>query len=1190
MIPPEPDTHNNILASENNDLISLLYVDDEEDLLTLGKIFLERTGEFKVETQTSATVALRSRIIQSYDAIISDYQMPGMDGIEFLKTVREQYGDIPFILFTGRGREEVVIEAINNGADFYIQKGGDPKPQFAELSHKVKQAVRRKQAEDERLTQFNELIQTKKALQESESKFRAIIETSPDVIWELTLEGIFTYVSPRSSDIFGFHPEELIGTSVFSFFTPEGKDIVQVLLADTTHRKPGLTTFDIPAIIKDGSVRIFNCRSYPLMSTDGMMIGFRGVTSDVTEKIQYIKALHESEVRLRSFIESTSEAVSLIDEDGKVIEWNASSEKLTGIRKEEALGSYLWDITYRMLPLKYQNDASRMKIKQKVLSSLKTGIPFFKKPHLFESIHQDGTRIFTKRIVFPIKTEKGYRFGSLAQDVSDERRMAEALQESEKRFRGMAERSSDLILILDKDMKPTYVSPSSRWIIGYEPEELIGKSPEFALTTLFSQAGSYLSNAIYKTLHGEIAENVEIQVTKKDGTLIFVNLHAIPIILHGLVTGVQVSMRDITQNKIIELALRDSEEKFGTVFRLNPVPLTLVSLIENVFTDVNDAFLAGTGYTRDEVIGQHPDTLGIFADITEYNRLASELRKKHIVRGMEVKSRLKTGEIRFVKFSSSRIYIQGKPQILSIVEDINEQKAAESAVNAIVSGIVGTTGKESLDRISESITKWLSADCVMIGEITPDKEHVHVLSMILDDKKVLDYSYQLKGTPSDEVIKKGFVFYPANSGVHFPDCKPLAGLQIQGYIGVPLKNSYGEIVGILSILSQNPFIDKIRVREVIDIIAVKAGADIERAHIEETLLTKEQILADTMEMANLVGWEWNVLSQNFIFNDRFYTLYGTTVEHEGGYFMSPERYVREFVFPADIPKVREEVTTSFNPANAHQIFRFEHRIIRRDGAVRYISVFFRVTFDDEGRVVNSIGASQDITEEKLIEEAIRKTNRQLHLLNDITRHDILNKISGFSGYLAILEMESKDPVILDYIHKMNEGIKDIQSEIEFSRVYQKIEFSRVYQNLGSHEPQWISLDIILSRLPLPKTISFSSTCTGLSVFADPMLESVFKNLLDNSIRHGQHVTNITVSVHTENNHLTIIWEDNGVGVLVDNKERIFEREFGKHTGYGLFLVREILSLTGISIKETGVFEEGARFEIIVPSGSFMGSE
>ena len=122
-------------------MIKILYTDDESSLLEIAKMFLEKSGEFSVTTAISAPEAIRLLEQEKYDVIISDYQMPEMDGIQFLVEVRSRFGPIPFILFTGRGREEIVIQAINSGADFYLQKGGEPKAQFAELMHKIKSAA-----------------------------------------------------------------------------------------------------------------------------------------------------------------------------------------------------------------------------------------------------------------------------------------------------------------------------------------------------------------------------------------------------------------------------------------------------------------------------------------------------------------------------------------------------------------------------------------------------------------------------------------------------------------------------------------------------------------------------------------------------------------------------------------------------------------------------------------------------------------------------------------------------------------------------------------------------------------------------------------------------------------------------------------------------------------------------------------
>jgi PAS domain S-box-containing protein len=193
-------------------MIHVLYVDDEPGLLEIGKLFLERTNEIKVETLNSADQGLDQLDIMRYDVIVSDFQMPHMDGIEFLKKVRSAKGDIPFILFTGKGREEVVIEAINSGADFYLQKGGDPKAQFAELAHKIRQLVRRTSVEG--------------MLQQNETWFQMIIRHSDEIITLLNRGGVIIYSSPPIQPMLGYKPMSMTGKKFMDYIHPDDSPAV----------------------------------------------------------------------------------------------------------------------------------------------------------------------------------------------------------------------------------------------------------------------------------------------------------------------------------------------------------------------------------------------------------------------------------------------------------------------------------------------------------------------------------------------------------------------------------------------------------------------------------------------------------------------------------------------------------------------------------------------------------------------------------------------------------------------------------------------------------------------------------------------------------------------------------------------------------------------------------------------------
>ena len=187
-------------------MITVLFVDDEPALLELTRLFLERTGAMSVETCRSALEGLEILKSRTFDVIVSDYEMPLMDGIVFLKILRAEGNRTPFIVFTGKGREHVVIEALNNGADFYVQKGGSPKSQFAELSNMIEQAVQRRRTEE--------------SLQAQEQLLNEIINFLPDATFAIDSEGRVVSWNRAMEDMTGVRGADMIGKGNHEYGIP----------------------------------------------------------------------------------------------------------------------------------------------------------------------------------------------------------------------------------------------------------------------------------------------------------------------------------------------------------------------------------------------------------------------------------------------------------------------------------------------------------------------------------------------------------------------------------------------------------------------------------------------------------------------------------------------------------------------------------------------------------------------------------------------------------------------------------------------------------------------------------------------------------------------------------------------------------------------------------------------------------
>jgi len=286
-------------------MIRVLYVDDEPSLLDIGKLYLEWTKEFSVTTAQSAADALALLKSNKFQAIVSDYQMPGMDGIAFLKQVRSQFGNIPFILFTGKGHEDVVIEAINNAADFYLQKGADAKSQYAELVHKIRMAVDRKQ--------------TGVALKESEERYRVFIDSLDDMAFLKDAQFRYQIVNRALATWFGRTETEILNKTDF--------DLMPEQNARNCHESDALVLDADSVIITEERTgdRTYETHKFKVPLIDGTY-GIGGYIKDVTETKQMELALRINS----SAIDSSINPIAFLDMDARLTYVNNSFLTLWG--------------------------------------------------------------------------------------------------------------------------------------------------------------------------------------------------------------------------------------------------------------------------------------------------------------------------------------------------------------------------------------------------------------------------------------------------------------------------------------------------------------------------------------------------------------------------------------------------------------------------------------------------------------------------------------------------------------------------------------------------------------------------------------------------------------------------------------------------------------------------------------------
>ncbi len=311
------------LASSNNKrVIHVLHVDDDISFLEVSKLILSNENNFEIDTATSVNEALKKMELQTFDVVVSDYEMPLKNGLEFLKELREQKSGVPFVLFTGKGREEIAVKALNLGADGYINKNGSPETVYFELAHAISKAVERKNS--------------KNLLAASNSKYRVLVENSLQGI--MIAQGIpphVVFANAAMGKMMGYSLEEFTSLSppqVTSLVYKEDQAIFFNRFRDRLEGKQAESTYEFRAVRKDGSV--------VWMEAFATLIEYNGqpAVQAMFLNINARKKVEEACTKQSSLIDLSPDAIIVKDPDGTITFWNTGAEKLYGYKKEEAIG------------------------------------------------------------------------------------------------------------------------------------------------------------------------------------------------------------------------------------------------------------------------------------------------------------------------------------------------------------------------------------------------------------------------------------------------------------------------------------------------------------------------------------------------------------------------------------------------------------------------------------------------------------------------------------------------------------------------------------------------------------------------------------------------------------------------------------------------------------------------------------
>ena len=514
-------------------------------------------------------------------------------------------------------------------------------------------------------------------LRESEEKYRNLVENINDIFFVLDEEGRFTYISPVIQTAFGYIPEELLAHSFTEIIYPE--DLPLVITAFNDVLSNNLKQDEYRIIAKSGNIHWVRSSSRPVY-VDGVTAGIRGLATDITEQKLVSIALVESEEKLRSIVENTSDQIFMLDKDCKFLSINKAAAEISGKSPQEMIGMSIFDIFPENTAVQFSKNIKN------VFDSGKS-ILFEEKM----SVH--GREYYNSSSLNPVRDDSGKVIAvtGIVRDITASKLAEVALLASEERFQSLFNNMSggvavyktidngEHFIFVDMNKGGEKLSQVNKAnIIGRIVEEVLPGIKEMGLLEVFKQVwqtGKPQQHPVSLYYDNHRAQWFENYVYK-------------------LPSGETVAVYDdVTEAKLAEESIRNSEEKFSKAFEKSPVLMTISSIEDGTYLDVNEKFTEISGYKKEEAIGKTSVALG-WLKSQDRDLLIQDLKENGYIGRRELTLQAKDKRTIICQYYGELISIGGQQQLLSIAQDITERKCMEVRQQLV---------REVLERLSSPV-------------------------------------------------------------------------------------------------------------------------------------------------------------------------------------------------------------------------------------------------------------------------------------------------------------------------------------------------------------------------------------------------------------------------------------------------------------------------------------------------------